>query len=121
MFLDVRNQNSEPAELIERFRRGIRFDIYLDGKKVPHSFYANTETGEVRAYVPGPDGQLRVTTDHETIGEVELKGKVEIKRQPFSGDRGAGVKSLTGKGVEAPAPDGSPANTEAAVKKVYGR
>lgn len=121
--IDLRKMESDPPDLIERFKRGVKFDVTLDGKPVPYSFYADVESGTVRAYSPDPaTGQLRVCTDHTTVGEVELKGKVTIKRQPFAGNRPAGDQSVQGlRGQEAP--DNSMAAPPAAGRSgpVYGR
>lgn len=87
MRLDIREMVSDPPDLIERFRRGIRFDVFLDGKVVPYSFFADTTEGLVKAYAPDEKGQLRNCTDHSCIGEYELRGKVEIKRRPVLGNR----------------------------------
>lgn len=87
MMLDIRAMVSDPPELIERFRRGIKFDCFVDGKVIPFSFYADTAEGLVKAYASDEDGQLRTCTDHTCVGEYEIRGKVEIKRRPVLGNR----------------------------------
>ena len=82
MLLNIRELVSDPPELIERFRRGIKFDIFVDGKVVPYSFHADTAAGLVKAYAPDEAGKLRVCTDHTCVGEYEVRGRVEIKRRP---------------------------------------
>jgi len=100
MLLDIRAMVSDPPELIERFKRGIKFDIFLDGKLIPYSFFADTAEGLVKAYAPDPQGQLRVCTDHTCIGEYELRGKVEIKRRPTLGVRAPGDTTIQGTTAE---------------------
>ena len=89
MILDIRAMTSDPPELIERYKRGIKFDCFVDGKVIPFSFYADTTEGLVKAYSPDESGQLRACTDHSIIGEYEVRGKVEIKRRPVLGQPGS--------------------------------
>ena len=112
--IDLRKMESDPPDLIERFQRGIKFDVTVDGKPIPYSFFADVDSGTVRAYQPDEKGQLRVCTDHSVIGEIEIKGKVKIARRPFSGVRPEGNQALQGERGQA-APD------DALVKPVTGR
>lgn len=114
MLLDIRAMVSDPPELIERFKRGIMFDVFVDGKVIPYSFFADTAEGLVKAYAPDPQGQLRVCTDHTCIGEYELRGKVEIKRRPVLGNRTPGDREIKG----PQGPEGEIAGVK--VKPVYG-
>lgn len=114
MLLDIRDLVSDPPELIERFRRGIKFDIFVDGKQIPYSFYADTLAGLVKAYAPDEAGKLRVCTDHTCVGEYEIRGKVEIKRRPGPGVRPPG--DIVVKGPQTPEDEIAGAK----VKTVYG-
>lgn len=100
MILDMRAMASDPPELIERYRRGIKFDCFVDGKVIPFSFYADTTEGLVKAYLPDKSGQLRTCTDHSIIGEYEVRGKVEIKRRPVLGNRAPGDTTIQGPTAE---------------------
>lgn len=100
MMLDIRAMVSDPPELIERFQRGIKFDVFVDGKPIPFSFYADTVEGVVKAYAPDEKGQLRTCTDHSCIGEYEVRGKVEIKRRPVLGNRAPGDTTIQGPTAE---------------------
>mgnify|MGYP006931611493 CR=1 FL=1 len=96
MMLDIRAQVSDPPELIERYKRGIKFDVFLDGRMIPYTFYADTAEGLIKAYAPDGEGQLRTCTDHTCVGEYELRGKVEIKRRPVLGNRAPGDQGIKG-------------------------
>ena len=100
MLLDIRAMVSDPPELIERYKRGIKFDCFVDGKAIPYSFYADTAAGILKAYSPDTEGQLRACTDHTCVGEYELRGKVEIKRRPVLGNRAPGDTTIQGPTAE---------------------
>lgn len=119
--IDLRKMESDPPDLIERFQRGIKFDVTVDGKPIPFSFYADVESGTVRAYAPDEKGQLRTCLDHSVVGEIEIKGKVKISRRRFEGPRPAGDVELKGERGQAAPEDTLVKPSVGRSGPVYGR